>query len=68
MTPNYVMGYTPASIVFGTDPHILGLGNLEDFRDEEARLLAMSSIRGIGVLREQICYYTNLSQSTTSTL
>lgn len=49
-----MLGDTPASIVFGCDPHVPGLQHYEEFLPKEARLTAPASFSGIACLREQL--------------
>lgn len=53
-TPNVALGDTPASVMFGCDPRIPGLGDLELESSEEVRYRKMSEFRGLSLVRKEL--------------
>ena len=54
VTPNRNIGDTPASLTFGCDLHLPGLGDFEEEVTEEGRLTKLRNHRGYGLLVKQL--------------
>ena len=54
VTPNRMIGDTPASLTFGTDLHVPGLQDFEPTLSEAARLQALRDFRGSRMLLRQL--------------
>ena len=54
VTPNKSIGDTPASLTFGTDLHLPGLGAYEETKTEEARLHKLQDNRWRALVRNQL--------------
>ena len=62
VTPNRMIGDTPASLVFGTDLHLPGLQEFEPEPNEEARLTKIRDYRNWKLLQKQLVDIEDQSQ------
>ena len=54
LTPNRSIGDTPASLIFGTDPHLPGMEEYEAEGSEEARLEVLRNYRSAKLLKQHL--------------